>query len=314
MSRGPVVVIVGPTCVGKTEVGLALARRLGRAEIISADSKQVYRYMDIGTAKPTVGERTAVKHHLVDIRYPDERFSAGDFKREAEKVIDHLHASGTIPLVVGGTFLYVHALIDGLSPIPAVDPKVRGRLEDEAVEEGSYSLYQRLSQIDPEAASRIHPNDTFRLVRALGVWETTGVTISRYRRTIEARGYRTVKIGLTRPREALYRMIDERVDRMVEAGLVEEVSMLLKMGYERYLLSMEGCGYKEILPYLKGEMPLNESVSLLKRNSRRYSKRQMSWMRREREIRLIDVESRSTGDVADEMMEVVEKILSTDDG
>jgi tRNA dimethylallyltransferase len=314
MSLGPVVVIVGPTGVGKTELALALANRLGKAEIISADSKQVYRYMDIGTAKPTLEERTAVKHHLVDIRYPDERFSAGDFKREAEKVIDHLHASGIIPLVVGGTFFYVHALTCGLSPIPAVDPKVRGRLEDEAVEEGSYSLYQRLSQVDPESASRIHPNDTFRLVRALGVWETTGVTISRYRRTVEARGYRTVKIGLTRPREALYRRIDERADRMVEAGLVEEVSVLLKMGYERYLVSMEGCGYKELIPYLKGEMPLNAAIGLLKRNSRRYAKRQMSWMRRERETRLIDVEGRSTGDVADEMMEVVEKILLRQSG
>ena len=307
-SLGPVVVIVGPTSVGKTEFALAFAERLGRAEIISADSKGVYRYMDVGTAKPTPQERMRVKHHLLDLCYPDEVFSAGDFKREAEEIIGHLHSAGIMPLVVGGAFFYVHALIDGLSPIPAVDPKVKKRLGDKALREGGGDLYRRLTRIDPEAASRIHPNDLFRLVRALGVWETMGVTISHYRRTTDVKNYQTVKIGLTRPREVLYRRIDERIDRMVAAGLLEEVAILLGKGYESSLVAMEGCGYKELVPYLKNMIPLDEALDRLKRNSRQYAKRQLSWMRREEGLHFVEVEGRSKYDVVEEMLGLVEEM------
>ena len=287
----PLLAIVGPTAAGKSEVGLLLAEALA-GEIVSADSMQVYRRMDIGTAKPSPEERARVRHHLIDIIDPTAPFSVADYRARADAALAAIWEEGRQPLLVGGSGLYVRAVIDKLSfPLAPPNAEVRRRLSQQAREEGVGALHARLAAIDPEAAARIHANDEKRIIRALEVHAQTGQPISRLQsldRRFQAR-YNTTQFGLTRPRPELYRRIEERVDRMLAAGLVEEVKSLLARGYTEELVAMKGLGYAQIAEHLRGACSLEEAVARLKRDTRRFAKRQLTWFRRDSRILWVDL-------------------------
>lgn len=273
----PLVVIVGPTAVGKSEVALALAERFN-GEIISADSRQIYRGMDIGTAKPTPEERARVPHHLIDVTDPDRPLTLAEYQRMAYAAIDAVHRRGRLPFLVGGTGLYVWAVVEGWQIPPAPpDPELRRRLEERARTEGAQALYEELRQLDPEAASFIDPRNVRRVIRALEVCYQTGKPFSAQRRK-NPPPYHIILIGLTRPREELYRRIDERVDRMIEQGLVEEVRRLAAR-YPWDLPAMTGLGYRQIGAYLRGEIPLEEAIRRIKSATRDFVHHQYNWFR-----------------------------------
>lgn len=281
----PLIVIVGPTAVGKSALAVYLAK-LFDTEIISADSMQVYRGMDIGTAKPLKEEMEAIQHHMISIVDPDAGFSVGEYVRRARPVIDDLHKRGKIPIVSGGTGLYVRGLIDGLCEAPKADWALRRRLYNEEEKFGRGHLYQRLCLVDSLSAAKIKPNDTVRVIRALEVYESTGVPLSQIQAIhgFRERPYRPVLAGLTMDRKKLYRKIEERVDRMVGMGLESEVRRLVgTWGGAPPLVN--GLGYKEFTGYIKGLYSLEEAVSLLKRNTKRYAKRQLTWFRRDERIK-----------------------------
>jgi len=300
----PLVVICGPTAVGKTAAAVLLAQHL-RAEIIAADSRTIYRFMDIGTAKPSAEQRRAVPHHLLDIADPDEVVTLAHYRRLALEAIHGVQGRGRIPLLVGGTGLYIRAIVDGFA-IPEVPPDrdLRTRLEE--VEEASPgALHARLSAVDPAAAARIHPRNVRRLIRALEVYDRTGMPISQWQQRGDSIG-RTVQVGLTMDRAALYRRIDDRVDGQIAAGLVEEVRGLLARGYQPDLPSMSGLGYKEIVAHLTGGVPLEDAVRRLKRNTRHFAKRQYTWFRADARIRWINVDAMDAGAVARAIAAVLE--------
>jgi tRNA dimethylallyltransferase len=281
MSPKPSLVIIsGPTCVGKTDVAISLARPL-EAEIISADAMQVYRYMNIGTAKPTEDQRSQVRHHLIDVADPDESYNAALFKTMAEVVISDLHKKARPIFVVGGTGLYIKALTQGLFPAQEQDGAARKKLKKEAETIGLVAMYQRLHKVDPAAASRIHPNDSYRIIRALEVHQVTGQAISYHHGVHGFRDtpYTTIKIGLTQDRDVLYDRINRRVDQMLASGLLEEVKWLLDQGYSSTLKSMRSIGYRHMADYLEGRTPWDETMRLFKRDTRRYAKRQLTWFR-----------------------------------
>ena len=302
--HGSLIGIVGPTATGKTAAGIELARRL-RGEIISADSMAVYKGMDIGTAKPTPAERAEVAFQLIDVVRPDEDFSAAEFKRLADEAIADILRRGKQPIVVGGTGLYIRALIGRLN-IPAAPPnrEFRERLIAEAAQFGNEALLERLRAADPETAGRLHPNDQKRIIRALEVHALTGMPISHFHRTAGTTevAYHVRLFGLTMSRPALYASIETRVDKQIESGLVEEVRGLLEKGYSPDLPAMKGLGYKQVAGYLRGEYDLRTAIDLLKRDTRRFAKRQFTWFRAEPGIQWIDVEGRSTSQVADEII------------
>ena len=276
--KSKIIVVCGPTGVGKTRFALDLALKFG-AEIIGADSVQIYRHMDIGSAKPTAEERAAVPHHLVDFIDPAQAFSAADYAATAQEVLHGLYDRGVLPLVVGGTGLYIKALVYGLFEAPAVDEALRRRLRLEADQTGAPALHHRLAQMDPQAAGRIHPNDAFRITRALEVLETTGRSISSHQ---QAHGFKeplvdVLSIGLTLPRDKLYESINHRVDLMLADGLKEEVQRMLDQGYDPQLKSMQSLGYRHMTAFLQGAVAWDETVVTLKRDHRRYAKRQMTW-------------------------------------
>jgi len=285
VSKPNIIVICGPTGLGKTAVSIELAIDL-HGEILSADSMQIYRYMDIGTAKPTLNEQARVPHHLIDIVDPDETFDAARFAKIAGEMIMKLYAEGIVPFVVGGTGLYIKALVHGLSHAGPADTDIRMRLKEAESLHGSGFLYERLSKCDPEAAERIHPNDTFRITRALEVYEATGRAISQYSEDhgFENRRFNVLKIGLHMEREALYDRIEKRVDAMIDAGLIDEVKNLLGMGYSEDLKSMQSIGYRHMVDFIKGRITWDEAVRTLKRDTRRYAKRQMTWFKADPEI------------------------------
>ncbi|GBC92658.1 tRNA dimethylallyltransferase [bacterium HR15] len=272
-------VILGPTAVGKTAVGLRVAERIG-AEIISADSAAVYRGMDIGTAKPTPEERARVPVHLIDVAEPDEPFTAAKFRELALQAIHDIQARGKPVLIVGGTGLYLRVLLHGFRLAPPSDPELRRYLQQQAQQQGLHTLYERLKQIDPQAAARIHPNDAMRILRALEVYGMTGKPISEWQSRAESE-LPALKFGLTMPRPLLYRRINERVDQMMAQGFLQEVQNLLSKGYNRELPALKGLGYRHLIAYLMGEVELDEAVRLWKRDTRRFAKRQMTWFRRE---------------------------------
>ncbi len=280
-----VIVICGPTGIGKTSAGIEAAEVFG-CEIISADSMQVYKYMDIGTAKPTLEERTRVYHHMIDIIEPDEDFSAARFAALAAGIIKKLSEKNTIPFVVGGTGLYIKALTQGLFDPGKVSPDEKIRLKKEAEIHGAEVLYGRLVKFDPAAAERIHPNDTFRIIRALEIYEATGTPISEYRgkHGFSERAFNVLKIGLTMERKALYDRIEKRVDSMIEAGFIDEVRRLIGMNYSADLKSMQSIGYRHIIDYIAGRTDLDEMIRILKQDTRRFAKRQMTWFNADPEI------------------------------
>jgi tRNA dimethylallyltransferase len=274
----PLIAIVGPTAVGKTALALRLADELS-VEVVSADSRQVYRYMDIGTAKPTAQERQRVKHHLLDIVDPDESFTLVQYQQLAYAAIDDVQHRGRIPLLVGGTGLYVKAVLEGLN-IPRVEPdqELREQLHAEAEAEGYEVLHNRLRELDPVAAERIDARNVRRVVRALEVCYRVGKPVSSLQ-NVSPPPYHILRIGLTMPRDQLYQRIDERVDRMLAAGLVEEVCSLVQRGYGYDVPAMSGLGYRQIGMYLRGEVSLEEAVALIKRHTRRFVRQQANWFR-----------------------------------
>jgi tRNA dimethylallyltransferase len=274
----PLVAIVGPTAVGKTALAVCLAGEFA-VEVVSADSRQVYRCMDIGTAKPTAQERLRVRHHLVDVVDPAESFTLAQYQQMAYEAINDIHARRRLPLLVGGTGLYVKAVLEGLS-IPHVEPdaQLREALLTEAANQGYQALHARLREVDPVAAERIDARNVRRVVRALEVCYLLGQPISTIQGAMPP-PYRVLRIGLTMPRERLYQRIDERVERMVAAGLVEEVRSLVARGYGYSLPAMSGLGYRQMGMYLRGEVSLDEAVALVKRHTRRFVRQQANWFR-----------------------------------
>jgi len=273
-----IVVICGPTGIGKTSVAVELARHF-RGQIIGADSMQVYRYMDIGTAKPTAEEQACVVHHMLDIIAPDEPFDAARYAELAGTKILELDRKKIMPFVVGGTGLYIKALLHGLFNAEVFDAEVRDRLKQEAAVHGIECLHERLHRLDAESAERLHPNDRYRIIRALEVVETTGKPISRYHREhgFSGQPFEALKIALNMDRAVLYARINQRVDAMIAAGFLEEVKNLLARGYSADLKSMQSIGYRHMVEFIRGRFSWEACVRTLKRDHRRYAKRQLTW-------------------------------------
>lgn len=284
----PLLFLAGPTAIGKTELALALSEKFG-CEIIGVDSMQIYRYMDIGTAKPSISERGRVPHHLIDYVFPDEEYSASRFVRDCQESIQQIRANGHLPLLVGGTGLYFTALENGIFSLPAIDPAIRQALLEELASRGREMLFQELSLCDPASADRIHPNDTYRLLRALEIWRAFGkpwsICIAEHQAQKKNLPRTNVlKIALARDRNELYGRIQLRVEAMIQAGLVDEVQGLLQRGYGKELQPMQSLGYRHMLQYLDGLWSWERAVELLTRDTRRYAKRQLTWFRADPEI------------------------------
>ncbi|MBI4837816.1 MAG: tRNA (adenosine(37)-N6)-dimethylallyltransferase MiaA [Nitrospirae bacterium] len=292
-----VIILLGPTGVGKTAVSILLAKALD-TEIISADSMQIYKGMDIGTAKPSLSELKEVRHHLISILSPSEDFSAGMFRDMAVKIIDELHSKGKIPVVTGGTGLYIKTLTRGLFEGPSADWHLREELLEEEKLFGKHYLYEKLKRLDPASADKIKPQDTRRIIRAIEVSLKGEKPISEFQHTgTTPQDYEFIKVGLLRDRKELYAMIEQRVDKMIEAGLVDEVKSVLEAvsGASTFnlqpssLSSMQSLGYKEISIYLNGLASLEDAVKLLKKRTKMYAKRQFTWFKKEPDIQWVDI-------------------------
>jgi len=290
-ARNPVpqpclIIITGPTGVGKTDLAIRLAERFD-AEIISADSMQVYRHLDIGTAKPSLEEQARVPHHLIDVVDPDEEFNAAMFVEQADAAIHSLHKRQKMVFVVGGTGLYLDALLGGLLKAPGADGRLRDFYREEVVRHGKGYLYDRLKRIDPAAAGGIHPNDLVRTIRALEVMEQTGQSIVDIQgeHGFGTNAYDYIKIGLTIDRYLLYDRINGRVEKMMADGLVEEGERLLRMGYDESALPLQSMTYRSVLSYIRGKQSRQDMVALIKRDTRHYARRQLTWFRRDPAIK-----------------------------
>lgn len=290
-TRPPLLVIAGPTGVGKTEVAVRLAERIPM-EVVSADSRQVYRKMDIGTGKPTPAQLQAVRHHLIDVVDPPERYHAARFRTEALQAIDAIRRQGRLPAVVGGTGLYIRALLRGLDPAPPGNPEVRRRLQEWARDRGAGALHRRLAQVDPEAAARISSRDQVRIIRALEIYELTGRPMGTPSGWQGRRfPWNLVMVGLTLSRQGLARALERRVDAMVSRGLRAEVQALLDAGYDESLPAMKGIGYRHFVAVIRGRLSEAVAIRLMKRDTVRYAKRQWTWFAREPDLQWIDVET-----------------------
>ena len=290
--KKPMIILTGPTAVGKTDLSIQLAKAMN-GEIISADSMQVYRHMDIGSAKVTPEEMDGVPHHLIDVLEPEEEFNVVVFQKLAKEALTGIYERGHIPIIVGGTGFYIQALLydidftenDG-------DTAIRRELEKLAQTQGAGCLHQMLQEIDPESAAAIHQNNVKRVIRAIEFYRQTGKKISLHNEQEREKQspYQFLYYVLDTDRKTLYERIDRRVDRMMEHGLVDEVKHLADMGCTRDMVSMQGLGYKEILDYLSGEITLEEAVYILKRDTRHFAKRQITWFKRERDVRWLELE------------------------
>lgn len=307
--REPILIIAGPTAVGKTDASIILAQEMG-AEIVSADSMQIYRGMDIGTAKPTPEQRRLVYHHMIDVVDPGQPYSVGDYYRDARNAIAAIISSGGRPLVVGGTGLYIRALMKGLFHGPPADVDLRAALLRKEEEGGEGTLYSELVSVDPDAAIKIHPNDLRRTIRALEVYYLRDRTISDFQREhgFLDRPYRFLLLFLSRDRRELYRRIERRVDLMIESGLEAEVRGLLESGYRDDLPSMQGLGYKHFIDYFYRRCTKDEAVAMLKRDTKRYAKRQFTWFRREPEAIWLDITGLTS---PEDIAAVIKKNLKT---
>ncbi|MCX7843143.1 MAG: tRNA (adenosine(37)-N6)-dimethylallyltransferase MiaA [Clostridia bacterium] len=291
MNKVPV--IFGPTASGKTRLSIELAKVLD-GEIISADSMQVYKYMDIGTAKPTKEEMCGIKHYLMDEINPDEEFSVASYQQRALQYIKQIISKGKMPIVVGGTGLYINSLIYNINFSESIsDWGYREELKQEALQKGNKYLHDKLREVDPEAAQRLHVNDLKRIIRALEVFKYTRKPISYHQKVSRDNPpiYDFVLAGLTMDRQKLYDRINRRVDSMLESGLVEEVKRLVDMGYDQNSVAMQGLGYKEILAWMKGEISLEEAVYIIKRDTRHYAKRQITWFKRLQNVLWLDMDN-----------------------
>ena len=279
--RPPLLAIVGPTGIGKTALAVFLSREVSM-EVVSADSRQIYRGMDIGTGKPTREEQAAVPYHLVDVVDATEPYHAARFRRDALKAIEEIRRRGRLPVIVGGTGLYVRALLRGLSPAPPADPEFRAALRRRADAEGTPALHERLRRVDPKAAARIGPHDLVRITRALEVFHLTGRPLSSLHDWGKADlPFRLLMVGLTMDRSRFYRRLELRCQKMIDQGLVEEVKTLLDRGVDPSCPAMQGIGYRHVVAHLEGKWSLPEAVRMMQRDTKRYAKRQWTWFRRE---------------------------------
>ena len=309
----PIVVIVGPTAVGKSRVAIEVAK-VFETEVLTADSRQVYRGMDIGTDKPAREERQTVPHRLIDLVNPDESFNAGLYRRHALDEIERLYRDRRLPLVVGGTGLYVRILLKGLCGAPPTDPIMREALQQEAKDHGYDRLYARLVAVDPVAAARLHPRDESKVIRALEVYQLSGRRMSEFQQEhgFDERPFSALIIGLNRDRDLLYRCIEERIDWQLAHGLIEETTQLLAQGYRRDSAAMKGLGYRQVAEYLAGQYDAAEMVRRFKRDTRHFSKRQMTWFRKEPGIQWLMIkESESAQHTAGRVLSQVDRFLRT---
>lgn len=307
----PLVVLVGPTAVGKSEIGLRLARALD-TDLLTADSRQVYRGMDIATDKPAPEHREGVPHRLIDLVDPDESFNAGRYRHWALQEIERLYGERRLPLIVGGTGLYVRTLIHGLCDAPRADQAYRASLLQQAHAQGRYFLHSELMRVDPELAARLHPHDEVKIVRALEVHHLSGRRLSEVQRQHQfaEQPFSVLMIGLNRDRAHLYRRIDDRVESMFARGVVQETEQLLVKGYGRDLGAMKGLGYRQVAGYLAGEYGRTEALRLLKRDTRHFAKRQLTWFRKEPGLRWWSLtEQDSAEDVAERLLETIHVFL-----
>ncbi len=281
MTLPKIIIICGPTGAGKTGGAIKLAE-IFSGEIINADSMQIYKYMDIGTAKPDKKELASMKHHMIDIIEPDEDFNAALYSEKAGNIANNLYKNNITPFVVGGTGLYIKALIYGMFK-DASDDKIKKDLKNEMDKIGVNRMHERLMQIDPEAALKINKNDSFRILRALGVYETTGKKISEHHKKHEFKKkyFNALKIGITEERNILYERINNRADMMIKNGFIEEVESLLKRGYSENLKSMQSLGYRHICLFLQGKLSKNDALEEMKKDTRRYAKRQLTWFKKD---------------------------------
>ncbi|MFH0802021.1 MAG: tRNA (adenosine(37)-N6)-dimethylallyltransferase MiaA [bacterium] len=301
------IALVGPTASGKTALALDLAE-LFNSEIISADSRQVYRHLDIGTAKPSAEERRLVRHHLLDVADPAEEFSLADYQRLAFDAIREIRSREKLPLLVGGSGLYVKAVTEGYElPAAPPDPKFRETKYEEARRLGTSAVHEALLKEDPETARRLHPNDLRRVVRALEVIRATGRPFSEFYRVPEKHplGLLVLKVGLRLPREELYRRIDARVDSMIAGGFVEEVKFLIEKGFRGALLKIKILGYGDLIEHLDGACSLGDAVERIKRHTRQFAKRQLTWFRADRDIRWVDRDEAAGGKAANIILEYI---------
>ncbi len=289
--RRPLIVLLGPTAVGKSRLAVQVAQVLD-TPVLAADSRQVYRGMDIGTDKPPVAERQGVSHRLIDLVDPDQPFNAGCYRHAALAEIDRLYEEGRMPLVAGGTGLYIRALVRGLCPAPPANPKVRADLMRISRDHGRDRLYAELVQVDRDTAARLHPHDEAKVVRALEVYRLTGESISdmQARHAFRNSTFAPLLLGLRCSSEALYRRIEERIDRQLAHGLVAETQTLLDHGYDRHRGAMTGLGYRHVSAYLAGDYDAAEMIRRFKRDTRHFAKRQMTWFRKEPGIEWITID------------------------
>ncbi len=304
MKSYPVIFILGPTAVGKTELAIRIARKID-AEIVSADSRQIYKYMDIGTAKPSLTEQGGIVHHLLDTILPTDGYNAGRFAKDAGKIIDQRCSRQQNTVVCGGTGLYVKALVDGIAPLNFDTIPARRELEKRFNAEGLPALYQALISMDPQLAAHLNPNDKQRILRGLEVVISSGKTLSEWHKMPTDNPRFPYKMfALTMSREKLYARIDQRVDRMLEKGLVSEVEKLLSAGYKDEK-ALNAVGYKEVIAYLNNEINYFEMCELIKRNTRRFAKRQLTWFRKDQRIQWIDYDKFSTIQASDKILSLL---------
>lgn len=298
--RKNVLVLIGPTASGKTEAAISLAKRIN-GEIICADSRQIYKEMDIGTAKPTPEQKKQAPHHLFDIVSPDEPFTVFDYKERAEKTIKEILSRNRAPVLVGGSGLYIKALVDNLSltSVPP-NPSFRQRIKQDMEEKGLDFFYQKLSRIDPAYAGKISKNDERRVVRALEVFEATGIPFSDFHSQTPS-VFSFQLFGLCLQKEQLYQRIDERVEQMMLSGLPDEVRTLAGKGYSTKLKAFQSPGYAELIPVLTGEKTLEDAAAEIKKNTRHLAKRQMTWFKKDKRIRWLDVNNKSAGQITEEI-------------
>lgn len=308
----PIVILVGPTAVGKTDLSIQIAKNIN-GEIISADSMQIYKYMDIGSAKITEDEMNGVKHYLIDEITPDTEFSVSDFQKLAKKYIKEIYNKSKIPVIVGGTGLYINSLLYNLDfskTISNID--YRNELTEKANKYGNEYIYDILKEVDPNSLSRIHLNDTKRIIRALEIYKETGKPMSHFYNNFRERNtdYDVAYIALNMERIKLYDRVNKRVDIMINNGLIEEVQNLLDKGFDKNLVSMQGLGYKEIVSYLEGVFSLDVAIEILKRDTRRYAKRQLTWFRRDENVHWVNIDNfKDRNEVLEHVLHYIKDIL-----
>ena len=297
-----VIVILGPTCSGKTELSIEIASKI-KSEIVSADSRQIYKYLDIGTAKPNFEQRAKVKHYFIDILSPDENYNAHLYSKQANATISNIIKNNNVPIVVGGSTLYLKALIDGINVPVDTNQKLRNDLMEKRNLYGDEFLFEQLKKADPVSAEKLNPKDYKRIIRALEVFYLTNKQIWKFQSETNVSPFNFVLYGIYRQRNILYQKINQRVDKMIADGLIEETNKILSSGFEENLNSLNTVGYREIIDFIKGRISLENAIYLIKRNTRRFAKRQITWFKEDKRIKWFNADEFSTSQIADKILE-----------